>query len=185
MHRWYAARSRCQNAEHLHADEYLHQVCILIYMYIYIRIPTLRPRHSALFARQWFALVTATVCSACAHGGQADAYSIREPIFSVNDQKLNCTASPLAIACHRSASLPASACAALRDTLLQPRMSIERNWSKLSPRRDNSGSFSVSFLHTLAAVRGMYVETQNETKHSNARNSRTPSSPSGSASAAS
>jgi hypothetical protein len=43
-----------------------------------------------------------------------------------DDQKSYCTALALASVCHLSASLAPSACAALRDTLLQPRMSTER-----------------------------------------------------------
>ena len=67
-------------------------------------------------------------------------------------QKSYCTALPLAAVCHRSASRAARACAPLRDTWLQPRMSRLRSCSKLSPRRDSRGSFSVSLLHVLQAV---------------------------------
>ena len=109
-------------------------------------------------------------------------------------QKSYCTALPLAAVCHRSASRAASACAPLRDTWLQPRMSMLRSCSKLSPRRDSSGSFNVSLLHALQAVSVAHNDicTQKEGRErrgkqtakkeqiSNTSGAHTPSSPGGS-----
>jgi hypothetical protein len=78
-------------------------------------------------------------------GASIDGFKLEIHVIPRNNQKPKRTAFAFAV-CHRSPSLEPSACAALRVTLLQPRMSMECRLSRLSARRDKRGSFKVSLL---------------------------------------